>query len=380
MTPTAERDLHYWLWLHRQGADLHSLLLSFYSQLDSLTKLQTWSETALTACGFTKKHIKALREPDWSVLTPTLEWLASSEQHHVITYADPRYPSLLKQIADPPLVLYLKGRPEVLNNPQLGVVGARKASPNGCDLAFHWSKALAQAGLTITSGLALGIDGEAHRGALVAKGPTVAVVGTSPDLDYPSRHKKLAQEILIQGGAVLSEFWPTTPPLPGNFPRRNRIISGLSMGVLVVEAALQSGSLITARMALEQNREVFAIPGSLANPLARGTNHLIKQGAKLVDCIEDILEEFLGVGQPEKISSETGQDPILCSHLDKEELKILQAIEEHLTGVETIVAQTGLPAQIVSSRLVELQFQGYIKAMPGGYIRVRRAQNERECA
>lgn len=310
----------------------------------------------------------------------TQEWLAQSKHHHVIALDDPCYPERLKQISDPPPVLYLKGNPQALKNPQLAMVGARKATPLGCDLAYDWAKALTQAGITVTSGLALGIDGAAHRGAVAAKGPTVAVIGTGPDLDYPPKHRGLAQEILEHGGAIVSELWPTTPPLAANFPRRNRIISGLAQGVLVVEAALRSGSLITARMALEQNRDVFAVPGSVHNPMARGTNHLIKQGAKLVDCLEDLLEEFQNLVQPEKISSETGQEPVSCSHLDKEELRILRVIQEHLTGVETIVAQTGFPAQIVSSRLVELEFQGLIKAMPGGYIRVRRAQHERECA
>jgi DNA processing protein len=348
MTLTVKRDLHYWLWLHRTG--------------------------------LRNPQQGLLDEPDFSLIEPTLAWLAQSTQHHAIVYDDPRYPELLKQIPDPPLVLYLKGNPEVLMNPQLAMVGARKASPTGCETAFRWAQALTQAGITITSGMALGIDGEAHRGALAAQGPTIAVVGTSPDIDYPAKHRRLAQEIVEQGGAVLSEFWPTTQPLAANFPRRNRIISGLSQAVLVVEAALKSGSLITARMALEQNRDVFAIPGSILNPMARGTNHLIKQGAKLVDCLEDIFEEFQIFNLHEKSLPETGQDTILCTHLDKEEAKILQAIEDHLTGVEAIVNRTGLPAQTVSSRLVELQFQGLIKAMPGGYVRVRRAQNERECA
>jgi DNA processing protein len=304
----------------------------------------------------------------------------TTDQHLVIEYHDPRYPERLKQISDPPAVLYLRGNPEVLNMPQLAIVGARKASPSGCEIAFQWAKALTEAGITVTSGMALGIDGAAHRGAVTAQGPTLAVIGTGVDIIYPYKHRQLAQDILDNGGAILSELKPTTPPLASNFPRRNRIISGLSQGVLVVEAALRSGSLITARMALEQNRDVFAVPGSLHNPMARGTNHLIKQGAKLVDCIEDILEEFQILTEQKKSSSRPGQVPILCTHLEKEEVEILKAIEDHLTGVEAIVNQTGLPAQTVSSRLVELQFQGLIKAIPGGYVRVRSVQNERECA
>jgi DNA processing protein len=371
MTRTAERDLSYWLWMHRVSPSLHQQVIGLLSQGGDLDAVLAWSET---------KQINALLKPDYSLIQPVLDWLAQSDDHHVIPYTHAAYPALLKQIPDPPLVLYLKGHPELLSRRQMAIVGARKATPMGCDTAFRWAKALTEAGITVTSGMALGIDAEAHRGALAAKGPTLAVVGTSPDIDYPKQHRALAQAIVDQGGAVLSEFWPTTPALPSNFPRRNRIISGLAQGVLVVEAALRSGSLITARMALEQNREVFAIPGSIANPMARGTNHLIKQGAKLVDCLEDILEEFQADLFGQNFFEETGQDPVLCSHLPKEDVNILSALEEHPIGVEAIVTQTGYSAQQVSSRLMELQFQGLIKAMPGGYIRVRRAQNERECA
>lgn len=380
MLPITKEDLAYALCLHRAGPALIQRLIALLPHINRLSDLLGWSESALLSAGFTKSHIKVIVRPDWAVIEPVLAWLEQDARHHAIPYFDPRYPALLKQIADPPLVLYLKGDPTILSLPQLAVVGARKATPAGCELAFQWSKAVSLAGLTITSGMALGIDGEAHRGAVAVQRPTLAVVGTSPDIDYPARHGKLAQDIVAHGGAVLSEFWPSTPPLAANFPRRNRIISGMSQGVLVVEAALRSGSLITARMALEQNRDVFAVPGSIHNPVARGTNHLIKQGAKLCDCIEDILEEFQTGEECNKSTLETGQDSILCTHLDKEEVKILKQIQEHPTGVEAIIAQTGFSAQIVSSRLVELQFQGLIKAMPGGYVRVRRAQNERECA
>jgi DNA processing protein len=376
----AEQEQQYWLWLHHAGPALHQHIIELLPHLPSLGSLLEWSESALYAAGFTKTQTHTLLKPDYTVIQPTLDWLAESAQHHVIPYHDPRYPALLKQISDPPFVLYLKGSPHILSAPQLGVVGARKATPAGCGLAFDWSKSLSEVGLTITSGMALGIDAQAHRGAIAAKCPTIAVVGTSPDIDYPRQHTRLAQEILAQGGAVVSEYWPTTPALVHHFPRRNRLISGLSRGVFVVEAALRSGSLITARMALEQNREVFALPGSIHNPFAQGTNHLIKQGAKLVDCTSDILEEYTDFFQKQKISSETGQDSILCAHLGKEEVKILQAIAEYPTGVEAIVNETGFCAQTVSSRLMELMFQGLIKAMPGGYVRVRGAQNERECA
>lgn len=372
--------LSYGLWLHRAGRNLCQRLISHLPELGSVAALQDCSEMRLKSMGFTVAQIKHLLSPDWARIQPTLDWLEESPQHQAILYTDSRYPALLKQIPDPPLVLYLKGRAEILNKPQLAIVGSRKSTPSAGSIAFDWAKALTLQGVTITSGLALGIDAQAHQGALAGGGPTIAVMGTSPDLVYPSQHGRLACDILARGGALVSELWPSTAPLAENFPRRNRIISGLSQGVLVVEAALRSGSLITARMALEQNREVFAIPGSIHNLMARGTNHLIKQGAKLVDCLEDIAEEFNLQQSPEKNFQEAGQDAVLCTQLEEDERAILRTIEDQVTSVEAIVTHTGYSVQRVSSRLVELQFQGLIKAMPGGYVRVRRAQHERECA
>ena len=223
-----------------------------------------------------------------------LEWLAAADKHHIITIQCDEYPPLLKQISDPPALLYVHGNLEILKDPQLAIVGSRNPTQGGSSSAYEFAKHLGQTGFCITSGLAIGIDGMAHKGALNAGAPTIAVIATGIDRVYPAKHRDLAHAIVEQG-AIVSEFPLSTQPISANFPRRNRIISGLSYGTLVVEAAQQSGSLITARLAMEQNREVFAIPGSIHNPLARGCHQLIRQGVKLVETAQDILEEMANV-------------------------------------------------------------------------------------
>jgi len=227
---------------------------------------------------------------DTAAFEAELAWL-SETGHHLVTWADTDYPPLLREIPAPPVVLYVIGDRQSLSHPQFAIVGSRNPTPMGRENAQAFAKTLAGAGLTITSGLALGIDGAAHRGALDAGGKTIAVVGTGLDRVYPARHRDLAYAV-VQQGALVSEFPLGTPPKSENFPVRNRIISGLSLGTLVVEAAVQSGSLITARLATEQGREVFAIPGSIHSPQARGCHALIRQGAKLVETAQDILEEL----------------------------------------------------------------------------------------
>ena len=261
--------------------------------------LQSFGEPAnifATRCGALDKVVRApiaraiAAGPDPDALAPTLKWL-EEPLNHIVTLADTDYPRALLEIPDPPPLLYVKGRRELLNRPALAVVGSRNATPQGLINAEHFAHFLSDSGLCIVSGMALGIDGAAHRGALQGAASSIAVVGTGLDIVYPARHRDLAHE-LAQSGALISEFPIGTPSKAQNFPRRNRIISGLSQGCLVVEAALQSGSLITARLAAEQGREVFAIPGSIHSPLAKGCHYLIKQGAKLVESAQDILEEF----------------------------------------------------------------------------------------
>ncbi|MGH8552168.1 MAG: DNA-processing protein DprA, partial [Methylococcales bacterium] len=254
----------------------------------------------LSELGLNQATIEYLKSPDWAAIDNDLEWL-NQPGHQAVTLDDPRYPSRLKEIAVPPPVLFVTGEVSLLSTPQLAIVGSRNPSPSGIDIARDFAANLCGSGLTITSGMALGIDGAAHEGCLAAGGKTIAVLGTGPDRVYPARHKQLAWKI-AERGCLVTEFPPGTRPKASNFPRRNRVISGLSLGVLVVEAAIESGSLITARLALEQGREVFAIPGFIHNPLARGCNALIKKGAKLVESVHDILEELHGF-QAKEIST-----------------------------------------------------------------------------
>lgn len=305
----------------------------------------------------------ALAHPDWDGVSRDLEWLAQSGGD-CLTLNDPRYPPQLKEIADPPPVLFVLGDRAALAGPQLAMVGSRNPSASGRDLAQAFAKELAQRGLGVTSGLALGIDAAAHRGALSGGGVTLAVAGTGLDQVYPARHRQLQEDIVASGGAVVSEFPTGITPMAANFPRRNRIISGLSLGTLVVEAALRSGSLITARMALEQNREVFAIPGSIHNPLARGCNALIREGAKLVETVADILEE-LGLPRGGETLKTKGNN--LSPAIDAEQLEVLKCVAYDPTSVDTLVAATGKSPEIVSSLLLMLELQGQVISLSGGY-------------
>jgi DNA processing protein len=295
-----------------------------------------------------------------------LEWL-EQQNNGVLTFNDTNYPLQLKEIADPPPILFVRGNPDLLSLPQIAIVGSRNPSALGKETAFSFARTLSLYGFVITSGLALGIDGASHRGALNAKGYTVAVAGTGLDRVYPARHKELATEI-VNTGVMISEFPPGTTAKANHFPRRNRIISGLCQGLLVVEAAKQSGSLITARMALEQNREVFAIPGSIHNPLARGCNALIREGAKLVETTQDILEELNQYyQQDEKLLPLTTQ-----STLDLEQQTLLNRVMFSPTSIDHLVENTGESVEAISSMLLILELQGYLEATAGGcYVRVK---------
>ncbi len=335
--------------------------------LDHLSIDQIFSSPRqqLAELGLKPSIIDALINPDWSQVESDLSWL-SRENHHLITITDEHYPELLKQIVNPPPVIFARGNTEFLNAVQIGIVGSRNPSTSGAQNAFDFAADLARSGFVITSGLALGIDASAHLGAL-RQGTTIAVAGTGLDRVYPARHKKLAEDI-VENGLMISEFPPGTAAKANHFPRRNRIISGLCMGLLVVEAAKQSGSLITARLALEQNREVFAIPGSIHNPLARGCNALIKEGAKLVETSEDILEELGFYNQ-----QDTPDDKeILQTGLDLEQQNLLNLVQFAPTSIDFLVKQSGLAVEEVSSMLLVLELEGYIQAEAGGtYTRVQ---------
>lgn len=292
-----------------------------------------------------------------AALDRLMEWLAD-DQHQVVTLADQRYPPSLLQTADPPLMLYVRGRVEALAHPrQLAIVGSRNPTPQGESNARLFARSLAEADVCVVSGLALGIDGAAHTGALEGGGTTIAVVGTGLDTVYPKRHEALARRI-AEHGAVVSEYPLGTPPLAAHFPQRNRIIAGLSQGTLVVEAAVRSGSLITARLAAEQGREVFAIPGSIHAPQSRGCHALIRQGAKLVESAHDILED-LRLAEPVATGTAT---PVT------KEDSLLEAMGFDPVGLDALQARTGLNTATLQARLLELELEGQVDRLPGGLL------------
>jgi DNA processing protein len=291
-------------------------------------------------------------------LAATRAWLADPA-HEIIAWDDPDYPQALLDLGYAPPALFYVGRRQLLNRPALAIVGSRNATAQGVANARAFAQSLAQAGLTIVSGLAVGIDAAAHEGALEGRGSTLAVVGTGLDRVYPARHRDLAHRIAGDGG-LLSEFPPGTPPRDRNFPRRNRLISGLAHGVLVVEAALSSGSLITARYAGEQGREVFAIPGSIHSPLSKGCHKLIREGAKLVETAQDILEE-LGMGGNAARGATLTAGPVTDN-----EGKVLAALGGDAADVDTLVARTSMAPDVVVAALTGLEMAGQVAALPGG--------------
>ncbi len=303
-------------------------------------------------------------------------WLERPDRH-LLTFNDPDYPALLRQIADPPAALWIAGDPSALWLPQLAVVGSRNASAGGLALAKDFSATLARSGLAITSGLALGIDGVAHQACLDAGGLTLAAVGHGPDQIYPRSHRALAERIIVDG-AVISEFPPGTAPRPGHFPRRNRIIAGLALGTLVVEAGLASGSLITARLASEAGREIFAIPGSIHNPLAKGCHRLIRDGAKLVESAQEIYAELTPLARQWADSlrahlmesscapnsqSKAGTNDAMP---DPEYATLIAALGFDPVSMDGLVERTGLTVNQLSSMLLKLELDGEVVATPGG--------------
>lgn len=281
----------------------------------------------------------------------------------IVCLGDPAYPKALLDIHDPPAILYVKGDPQRLSRPGLAIVGARSATPQGHATAMAFARSLSRAGLTIVSGLALGIDAAAHEGALEGQGSTVAVIGTGADRIYPARNEGLARRIAA-GGAIVSEFPLGTPAVAHNFPRRNRLIAGLSQGVLVVEAALGSGSLITARLANEQGREVFAIPGSIHSPLSKGCHRLIREGAKLVETAEDILEEL-----PSFIShgATHHEEPLPdAGSGDSEGIRVLAALGHDPADIDTLAHRCGLTADALYAILLPMELDGQVARLPGG--------------
>jgi DNA processing protein len=384
MTQTTD-SLHNWLALShipQLGPVRVSSLLEIF---DSPTALFASGRSGWQDAGLTDKMIQHLSAPDWAKVEADLKW-AEQENATILSLDDDHYPPMLKSISDAPPILYVLGQVEILKLPQIAIVGSRNPSHAGKDIAYNFAAYLTSMGLTVTSGMAMGIDASAHQGALdcmnnaarAGHGFTVAVTGTGLDRVYPAKNRDLAHNI-AQNGALISEYSPGTPPLPANFPRRNRIISGLSMGVLVVEAALQSGSLITARLANEQGREVFAVPGSINHSLAKGCHELIRQGAKLVETAEHILEELRGFvvstdeqdsekNQPkQKLSQKKEAESKLLLNVDDEYQQVLKCVDFEPTSVDKVVERSGLTADAVCSMLLVLELQGYVTALSGGY-------------
>jgi DNA processing protein len=354
------------------------LLASFGLPADVFAQTQY----TLTTVVSTAQAAALVQEPPEcaALVATTWDWLQTEpESHHLLTLGDPLYPQSLLDTEDPPLLLYGKGMPQawtlnLLNAKSrraLAIVGSRNPSPQGAANARQFAQTLAEAGLCIVSGLALGVDGAAHEGALAGavEGAlaTVAVVGTGLDRVYPAKHRELAHRI-AQRGILLSEYALGTSPLAANFPRRNRIISGLSIGTLVVEAALQSGSLITARLAAEQGRDVFAIPGSIHSTQSRGCHSLIKQGAKLVESAQDILEELQSTSAWTGNADEAHAGDVAPSEpqFDGDDSALVQALGYEPVALDGLQARTGLPTADLLAQLMTLELQGVVARLPGG--------------
>lgn len=315
-------------------------------------------------------HIGAYQRREWpdsAYLQEIDRWL-QQPYNHLVTFTCDRYPPLLKQISDPPLLLYISGDPDLLHLPQLAIVGSRSASRNGVALSRSFASDLTASGITITSGLARGVDGAAHMAAVALSKPTVAVLGSGLMNVYPRQHQSLADDIISLGGALVSEYPLRMAPLPHNFPRRNRIISGLSAGVLVVEAARRSGSLITARLALEQGREVFALPGALNNPQSHGCHDLIREGATLIETSAQIIDPLASLlGSYCYDEKREAADSV---KLTDAEAALLDQISYQLVTLEQLIGITGLDAPALLSQLVAMELSGYIANTPDGYQRL----------
>ncbi|WP_417530632.1 DNA-processing protein DprA [Marinobacter lipolyticus] len=346
------------------------------SALTDLTALLGASVATLKAIGLTTESIEPIQawqrqDRNHPVVAQVLRiWNECRVQGiRLITPGDDDYPEPLRHIHDAPLVLYCLGRRDLLARDQIGMVGSRNATRAGLDHARKFAAALGDQGFLVTSGLALGIDGAAHAGALDAGHPTLAVIGSGFDRLYPSQHRKLAERIIDQG-LLISEYPPGVRARAAHFPQRNRIISGMSRGVLVVEAGLKSGSLITARLALEQGREVFAIPGSVHSPVARGCHHLIKQGARLVETVDDVLEELGAWWSPSLVAESAESQQALATDLDAREIAVLKALGYDPQSTDQLCSETGLPADQLMQSLLLLELQGLVSSVPGGFQKI----------
>lgn len=333
-----------------------SLLAHFNLCVDELFKL---SEKELCQCGLTAQEAKQIRHDD-NALERVSQWLNESSAHQVMSIGDDSYPVRLQQLDSPPLVLFCAGPPELLGAPQIGIVGSRKATLKGLNTARRFGRELGDAGITVTSGLALGIDGAAHQGAYATKGRTIAILGGGLQHIYPRSHHQLAGNIVASGGCLVSEFMPWEEARAYHFPRRNRLIAALSHGVLLIEAKIKSGSMITASLAADMGTDVFATPGNIDNPLSEGPHYLIQQGARLTACVDDILQELgwlsLSAANDKPLNhAQTGRDPLL------------RELSAEAVTIDYLASKTGMSVSSVMLKLVELEINGLVIAVPGGY-------------
>ncbi|MDG6881756.1 DNA-processing protein DprA [Phocoenobacter uteri] len=346
----------------------------------NFTEFCDYDKTQLRQMGWNEKQIRRWFNPDRKKIEEVLVW-QEKESHHLLTLFDEDYPFLLRQISTAPPLLFVKGDQAVLSEPQIAIVGSRDYSHYGEYWAKHFSAELVKNNIVVTSGLAIGIDGFCHQQVLKEKGRTIAVLGSGLDKIYPARHKRLAEQILENNGALVSEFFPNQPPLAENFPRRNRIISGLSLGTLVVEATIKSGSLITARYALEQGREVFAIPNSVQDPYAQGCHKLIKEGALLVDCVEDILKAIEFQIQPVfnipkqatlfDIPKENNFAKIDLN-LTACQQQILSKLSFEPISADDLAEVCEMSIETLLIELLTLELEGAVKQVSGGYVKDKR--------
>lgn len=364
-TSASNHELCDWLRLMQTpgvGPDTARRLLSHFGLPNNIFNADFSELQQVVSTRVARALLTSPDEKQLALTERTMQWVAQTG-NNIVTLADSDYPPLLLQIPDPPVLLYVKGRIELLTCPSVAVVGSRNATAQGVLNAQRFSTALSQAGLSIISGMALGIDTAAHEGGLQGKGATIAVIGTGIDIVYPARNRTLAHRI-AEEGCIVSEYALGVPAIAANFPRRNRIISGLAQGVLIIEAALQSGSLITARMAAEQGRDTFAIPGSIHSPLAKGCHQLIKQGAKLVESAQDILEELQYDSTPSTV--ENPSSPLTTS---AQSGTVLQMMGFDAVDTDALLQRCGLDAASLHAELLMLELEGHIEMLPGGTYR-----------
>ncbi len=353
-------NLYYLLALNRIAGIGPRTVANCLRKWPNLGDMFRLSPQDLVDVGFSEHKASLITRFDFRELEADLQWQEASN-HKLLSWLDKGYPPLLKQIDDPPIILYAQGDLSCLNQATIAIVGTRKPSITGRENAWQFGFDLADAGMTVVSGLALGVDAQAHLGALGAHGKTIAVMGTGIDSIYPRNHVNLAKKI-TENGLLLTEFPLKSLPIAGHFPRRNRIISGLSLATLVIEAAVRSGSLITARLALEQNRDVLAIPSSIHNPQARGCHQLLQQGAKLITSCQDILDEM-------NLDNYYSKKVLLNKTIACENNNLMEYIGFEVTHVDQIIQRSGLSVHDAICALAELEIKGIVTAVPGGYMR-----------